>query len=356
MLRFFWLSLATLFSLSTHADLVILQYHHVSEQTPASTSISPADFLRHLQLLESEQMTVVDLHQAIVALQQGKTLPEKAVAITFDDAYESIYRVAFPLLKARHWPFTLFVNPDPVDRHFKGTISWDQLREMKTAGATIANHSMTHPYLLERPDGLSLDQWMQQEVGQAQQRLQAEIGDTPKMFAYPFGEYSLEMAQWLAKHEYLAFGQQSGAVGGSTHWQIIPRYPSAGGYADVKSLKEKLHTLALPVPTTEAVDPVLKGKQMPALTLTLTPDDWKISGLRCFASGEGPIKTTLTPADNGSSVNSPSGNSPTKLTAAASKPMSSGRSRYNCTVPSISQRGYFYWYSQLWINSQVKNR
>lgn len=337
---------ALLLSASARADLVILQYHHVSDKTPPSTSISPDNFRRHLELLAEQHMTVVDLPDAIAALQKGEALPERAVAITFDDAYESIYRVAFPMLKQRGWPFTIFVNPEPVDQGMKGTITWNQLREMKAAGAVIANHSMSHPYLINRPDGVSLSDWMDQQIEQAQVRLEAEIGPTPRMFAYPFGEYNLDMVKWLADHNYLAFGQQSGAVGSSSHWQIIPRYPSAGGYADVKTLKEKLKTLALPVPNNEAADPVLDGAVMPPFTMTLTPSDWKAANLNCFASGEGPIRVERKPLENGQ----------LQVTVTANKPIPGGRSRYNCTAPSISKPGYFYWYSQMWVNSRVKNR
>ena len=340
------LALLVLVVNQARADLVILQYHHVSDKTPPSTSISPENFRRHLALLAEKNMTVVDLPSAIADLQAGKPLPERAVAITFDDAYESIYRVAFPMLKERGWPFTIFVNPQPVDQELKGTITWPQLREMKAAGAVIANHSMSHPYLINRPAGLSVEQWMEQQVTQAQQRLEAEMGPTPKLFAYPFGEYNLDMVKWLADHQYLAFGQQSGAVGASTHWQIIPRYPSAGGYANVKTLSEKLKTLALPVAAEDAADPVLDGAVMPPLTMTLTPADWKTSALNCFASGEGPIRVERKPLDNGQ----------LQVTVAANKPIPGGRSRYNCTAPSLSKPGYFYWYSQMWINSQVKNR
>ena len=83
--------------------LNVLVYHHVSEETPASTSVSPAQFRSHLQLLTDQHFNVIALDQALTALQRGEALPERAVAITFDDGYRNIYDNALPLLEG-HQP------------------------------------------------------------------------------------------------------------------------------------------------------------------------------------------------------------------------------------------------------------
>jgi hypothetical protein len=48
--------------------LVVLQYHHVSESTPNSTSLSPDQFLEHMQLIEALQLEVVDLESATLLI------------------------------------------------------------------------------------------------------------------------------------------------------------------------------------------------------------------------------------------------------------------------------------------------
>ncbi|MFK4751221.1 polysaccharide deacetylase family protein [Oceanobacter antarcticus] len=344
-MKYLALLLGLLLAASARSDLVILQYHHVDTATPATTSISPADFERHLQLLASLNKTIVDLPQAMAALRLGKSLPDNAVAITFDDAYESIYRNAFPKLARRHWPFTIFVNPGAVDAEYAGVIRWHQLREMQQQGATIANHSMDHPYLIQRPKNLSLDQWLTQQVETAEQRIKQEMGHSDRLLAYPYGEYSLEITQWLEAHDYLAFGQHSGAVSKASFWQAIPRFPAAGDYSDPDTLNDKLRTLAMPVSNSSLVDPALGRENPPTLVLTIESTDIKPDSLRCFAGGEGQI----------SHQTSVSGKTITLQTRAL-HPITQGRSRYNCTAPSISKSGYFYWYSQLWINTSVENR
>ena len=65
--------------------------------------------MHHLQLIEDSGYQVVGLDEVASLLRQQKPLPDRALLMTFDDAYDSIYREAFPLLKKKEWPFTVFV-------------------------------------------------------------------------------------------------------------------------------------------------------------------------------------------------------------------------------------------------------
>ncbi|MCB1844505.1 MAG: hypothetical protein KDI09_16205, partial [Halioglobus sp.] len=70
---------------------VILLYHHVASDTPASTSVSPETFARHLRYLADEGYTVLSLEEVLWRLSKGKHFPKNSVAVTFDDAYASVY-------------------------------------------------------------------------------------------------------------------------------------------------------------------------------------------------------------------------------------------------------------------------
>ena len=132
-------------------ELIILQYHFVSDAGPDSTSVSPERFEAHLRIIEEEGLAVVDLPSALDALSEQDALPERAVAITFDDGYVSVYRHAFPRLAERSWPFTVFVNPEAIDNGSQAHADWAALRDMQHAGATIANHGMRHAFLVRPP-------------------------------------------------------------------------------------------------------------------------------------------------------------------------------------------------------------
>lgn len=324
--------------------LVVLQYHHVDEESPESTSVTPEQFLQHMQLIEDLGLSVVDLESASRRLlsqnpSEGKTtstaLPQ--VAISFDDAYYSIFANAYPELKRRNWPFTIFVNTQAVNEKNSGIMSWAQIKYLVDEGISIANHSVNHPHLPSIPVGSTLQQWLDQEILKAQQELQQRLGKVGNMLAYPYGEFTLAMVPWLEKHNMIAFGQQSGPIGPLSHPQALSRFPASGRYADVNSLKTKLLSLALPVNKSQLQNPVIRAEENPPeLNIILIEGDYNPENIRCFASQQGEI-TGRNKFIHGNQV----------LFVQAIKPLSSKRGRYNCTVLSHHE-GRFYWYSQPW--------
>ena len=343
--RLSYLLFAPLFlslSLSTQA-LVVLQYHHVDDTSPESTTISPEKFLQHMQLIEDLGLEVVDLESASRELLAKNTTGTESsqtniqVAISFDDAYASIFDNAYPELKRRNWPFTVFVNTRPVNQENRGIMTWSQLKHLVDDGVSIANHTVTHAHLPTIPSGLTMAQWLDQEILVAQQELQQQLGKVGNMLAYPYGEFTLDMIPWLEEHNMLAFGQQSGPIGSLSHPQALSRFPAAGIYADVASLKTKLLSLAPPIEKSQLQNPIVKTESNPPeLKIVLLDSDYNPANIQCFASQQGAIDTKIQMI-----------NEERILTTQASMPMSGARGRYNCTVMS-SQKGRFYWYSQPW--------
>jgi peptidoglycan/xylan/chitin deacetylase (PgdA/CDA1 family) len=336
-----------LLSFTTQA-LVVLQYHHVDDISPASTTISPEKFLQHMQLIEDLGLEVVDLESATRALlstDTATTQPDNPtndnskiqVAISFDDAYASIIDNAYPELKRRNWPFTVFVNTRPVNQENRGIMTWTQLKQLVDDGVSIANHTVTHAHLPTIPAGLTLNEWLDQEILVAQQELQQRLGKVGNMLAYPYGEFTLAMVPWLEEHNMLAFGQQSGPIGALSPPQALSRFPAAGIYADVATFKTKLLSLAPPIEKSQFQNPIVGTENNPPLlTIKLLDSDYNPKNIQCFASQQGAIETTITMV-----------NAERILTTQAPLPLSGARGRYNCTVMS-AQKGRFYWYSQPW--------
>jgi peptidoglycan/xylan/chitin deacetylase (PgdA/CDA1 family) len=343
---FLFTSLFLCISFSANS-LVVLQYHHIDETSPESTSISPEKFLQHMQLLEDLGFEVVDLETASRELLSEKTTsleaslssdqPKLQVAISFDDAYASIFENAYPELKRRNWPFTVFVNTRPVNQENRGIMTWTQLKQLVADGVSIANHTVTHAHLPTIPDGLTLEQWLDQEILVAHQELQEQLGKVGNMLAYPYGEFTLAMIPWLEKHNMLAFGQQSGPIGALSHPQALSRFPASGIYANVDSLKTKLLSLAPPIEKSQLQNPiVLSENNPPVLKIKLLDSDYNPENIQCYASQQGAIDTYIQ-IINGERI----------LTTQASMPLGGERGRYNCTVMS-AHKGRFYWYSQPW--------
>jgi peptidoglycan/xylan/chitin deacetylase (PgdA/CDA1 family) len=238
--------------------LVVLQYHHISESAPKATSISPALFEAHLQFLEDNKFRVIDISELNDLLSGEGGLPDGAVIITFDDGYRSIYSEAFPRLKKRGWPFTVFVNSKPHDEKNARFMSWKQLKEMSKNGATIANHTDSHLHMIRRLANEETSAWlarMEREMDFAEKRIKDEIGSSPKYFAWPYGEYNDDLLKLLEKKKYLAFGQQSGPIATTSDPQLLPRFPFGGPYGDMDDFATKVFSLPLPVNSVETESP-----------------------------------------------------------------------------------------------------
>jgi peptidoglycan/xylan/chitin deacetylase (PgdA/CDA1 family) len=310
---------------------VVLQYHHVSDDTPASTSVSPARFEWHLEYIADQGFRVVPLQTLVDALSAGETFPDRVVAITFDDGYLSIHETAFPLLKRRGWPFTVFVNSEPHDRGQAGFMSWEQLRELARSGGTIANHTASHPHLLDRRDGQNeadWREWVESELSGAARRIEQEIGIASRLFAYPYGEFDEALLEIVAGLGYTGFGQQSGPLASHSDPRALPRFPMGGIYGDTEDFAVKVNSLPMPLVETETV----AGGIRPVWRLRPAPP-LQASDLSCFASGQGRIPVTID--GEWALVQAP-------------RTLPVGRSRYNCTAPS-GDRERFYWESRAWI-------
>ncbi|MFC4653627.1 polysaccharide deacetylase family protein [Rheinheimera marina] len=322
-------------SLSTQAA-IILQYHHVSTSTPRSTSVTPAEFRSHLQYLKDHQYQVIGLDQLIAQLSSGQEPAANAVVITFDDGYDNIYLQAHPILQQFDFPYTVFLSPALIDRHEGPVMSWQQIKQLQDDGVIIANHSSYHDHLAKPQANESQADWLKRvkaDIELAQQQLEQQLGIKHKWLAYPYGEFSETLEQLVSQSGYIGIGQQSGAVGLASSMTRLPRYPSSGQYAALKHFAPKLKTLAMPVKKALAADPV-KGPNPPTLSLQLDLTDLNPKQLNCFSNGE-PIEVTWLSADS--------------FAARAKAPLRSSHKRYNCTAPSLSQKGYFYWYSQPWV-------
>ncbi len=320
-----------LFSTALSANsCVVLLYHHFSDSTPKSTSISPKLFEQHLQYLQANKFKVLPLKTMLEQL-KNDNLPDKCVVLTADDAYLSIAQNAYPLLKKYQMSMSVFVSTDAVDKKYSAIMSWQQMRDIQSSNIEFYNHLTTHAHLLD----LDKNQ-IKHEISHAQNRLNQELGVVNKILAYPYGEASLAILNQVKGLGYIAFGQQSGVVSKASDLQNLARFPMAAHYAKMPSFKTKVNTLPMPL-VVKTIDPIFT-QNPPILTLKFSQklSKHQRKNFNCFASGR---MDTYWQDDN-------------NVVVVAKNPLTHRRNKYNCTMPS-KQTGRYYWHSVQWINPKI---
>lgn len=163
-----------------------LIYHRVGGGSMDELDVSTKQFRAHVDALADHAVVAVD--EAADGLEQEIT--DHRVVLTFDDGFEDVYHNAWPLLRDRRLPFTIYLTTGYVGgaMRWEGStardqgapgLSWDQLREMVDSGlCTIGNHTHTHV----RPEELSAD-----ELDRCTEMVQKQLGVTPQHFAYTWG-------------------------------------------------------------------------------------------------------------------------------------------------------------------------
>lgn len=188
---------------------------------------------------------VMKLGEMAEILEAGGKLPQRAVALTFDDGYASNYELGYPVLQELGLPATVFLATGFLDgdaplwfqqvdlalgrggrmqgesdlgvvlRRLKGLpdevlreevralvesvgglpmgeaelpavmrpMTWGQAREMLGSGLIdLGGHTHTHPVLARC--GVEKQRW---ELEMCRERMRAELGVVPRLFAFPNG-------------------------------------------------------------------------------------------------------------------------------------------------------------------------
>ncbi len=313
---------------------VVMVYHDIDDSTPPATSVMPHQFRAHLDYLDGEGFTVLRLSAMLGALARGEPVPDNAVAITFDDAYPSVYATATPELVARGMPFTVFIATNDIDRGNATYMTWAQLRSLDRTFADFGAHSLSHGHLLERRRGESEAQWREragEEIRAGASRIETALDTEVASFAYPYGEYDEALVELVAAAGLYGLSQQSGAFGAGMSPQQVPRFPMGGGYDGLTRLVTAVRSRPLPVTAPRVRANAVRGAAPTTLEIATDPGPYKAAALACYGAG---VRLSTSRTGATWSIDLP--------------PLKPDRNKINCTAPSMQVAGEYFWYSHLW--------
>ncbi len=203
----------------------LLVYHQVDAGLGREMEVTFAAFLEQLAWLE-EHYEIVSFEEAWQ--RRAEAGAERLVVLTFDDGYDDMYRLAYPLLEERSLPFILYLTTHPTESGealFPGgeaePCSWDQVEEMAGSGLmTLGAHTHRHDDLRT----LSPEQ-VASDIGISNEIIRRRMGMVPRHFCYPYGFWSETAHRPVAATYDTAVLGSGRPLAGDTDPLMIPRVP-----------------------------------------------------------------------------------------------------------------------------------
>lgn len=178
-------------------ELLIIYYHEVVEkgQGLSYQKIEKEKFAEQMRYLAENG------YQSLFFSELEKELPEKAIIISFDDGFRTVYENAEPImrqygLKGNIYLATGCVGTDPK------FMSWEMVEELY-CNRRFEMQAHTHNHVDIRT--LSRE-GMQEEITRSNRLFEEHLGYTPKAFCMPYGIYtrlSIALLQECGSYRYV---------------------------------------------------------------------------------------------------------------------------------------------------------
>lgn len=178
------------------SEVLILCYHAVSDDWPSELAVPPGRLEAQLRRLLRRGYRPMTLSEAL-ELGGGR-----ALVVTFDDAYRSVFTRALPVLERLEAPATVFVPTAYVaearpmrwsslaewgDTPFAGELAcmaWEELRALAERGWEIGSHTSSHPDLTSLSD-----EELERELVTSRKTCEEQVRRPCRALAYPFGAH-----------------------------------------------------------------------------------------------------------------------------------------------------------------------
>ncbi|WP_051280643.1 polysaccharide deacetylase family protein [Anaerovorax odorimutans] len=193
-----------------NTKIPILMYHHLVESGEASgVTITEKRFREHMKYLNENGFTALLPIDLLLIKNNEMDMPKNPVMITFDDGYESNYKIAYPILKDNNMKATIFVIVKNMNKKVNGHVpklTWDQMEEMYKSGYIDIQ---SHTYNLHNSDSdgehvnlasNGIQRGLVESCAQYQFRLEEDaalsikyieknVGNKVFCLAYPYGAF-----------------------------------------------------------------------------------------------------------------------------------------------------------------------
>jgi peptidoglycan/xylan/chitin deacetylase (PgdA/CDA1 family) len=186
----------------------VLLYHSVSDR-PARRdrpwTVSRSDFAVHAEAIKQSGREALCVSELADALRQDRQLPERPVAVTFDDGFADTYDAVERLL-AHGLSSTIYITTSEVGRGNR--LAPNDLAELaRSPSVEVGAHAVRHRRLDELRDWELTD-----EVATSKVQLEDQIQASVRSFAYPHGAYDRRVREAVVVAGYRSAAAVKNAV------------------------------------------------------------------------------------------------------------------------------------------------
>ncbi len=203
-------------------EVIPLNYHYIRKKNTwnkgleiltqdkelTTYNVYEDEFERQMDLLIEQDVYFATLEEVNYFRSIGE-FPDKCVWISFDDADITVYERAYPILKERGIPFTMFVIAGQVgndDFNNLEICTWDQLREMRDSGlVSFGSHTYDMHYLEDGEPMFTLEHNYEDfyhDIIKSKEVLEEELDMEISSISYPFGETSNDVTKIVIEAGY----------------------------------------------------------------------------------------------------------------------------------------------------------
>lgn len=178
----------------------IFMFHSVG-RTPVTLStgeqgpqIRPELFEAFIDWLAAHA-TIITVSELVRSRARAHPTSGRLSALSLDDGYEDNYSVAFPILKSRGVPATIFLTTAMIREQDEAAgcgLSRSQIKEMHNAGVEFGAHTMTHPRLTRIAAARA-----RQEIMDSKLAVEGITGSPCRGFCYPYGAVDSNIADMV---------------------------------------------------------------------------------------------------------------------------------------------------------------
>lgn len=171
--------------------LIVIYYHDIvdDEKGYSYQKVEEAKFESQMKYLRNNG------YNTILFEDLNRPLPDKAVLLTFDDGFRTVYKRAVPIMRRYGIKGNIFIPTRYVEEDHPHFMTWTMLKELcDTGDFSVAAHTHNHVDIR----GLSESE-MKAEVDQSDSLLKIHLNIQTNCFCMPYGKYDAKSIVLLKK-------------------------------------------------------------------------------------------------------------------------------------------------------------